>query len=91
MRWTDEQLREYQARRAARSGNGSGARKEELKDADTRKADNQAGISKVDIPMRAKFRVSVDLFYSDKRRRDGDGAATTLADCIITARRRLLD
>lgn len=91
MRWTNEQLREYQARRAARSGNGSSAGKKELKDADTRKADNQAGVSRVDIPMRAKFRVSVDLFYSDKRRRDGDGAATTLADCIISARRRLLD
>lgn len=37
------------------------------------------------------YRVTINLRYSTKRRRDIDGAASTLLDAIIAARRRLLD
>ena len=91
MKFTYEQLAEYERRRAARARARAGAREEEQQAPDARPDDHEAGIPEVDSTVHPTFRVSVDLFYSDRRRRDGDGAATTLADCIITARRRLLD
>lgn len=90
-RWTKEQLHEYEQRRAARKRHGTCPGVQEQQVAVQREVDNQTGIQEVDGGVRPEFRVSVDLFYANKRRRDGDGAATTLADCIVTARRRLLD
>ncbi len=37
-----------------------------------------------------RFRVTIALRFSDRRRRDPDGCATTILDALITAR-RLLD
>ena len=37
-----------------------------------------------------RFRVSVTLLMSDQRDRDPDGAVSTLMDCLVSARRRLL-
>lgn len=38
-----------------------------------------------------RFRITATFFYSDELRRDGDGAYTTIQDCIIVARGRLVD
>ena len=45
---------------------------------------------KVDARVHPSFRVTVILSYSDRRRRDIDGAASTVLDCIVTASRRFV-
>ena len=42
-----------------------------------------------DASNRAKFRVTIDLLISDKRKRDPDGAINTVMDCLVGAVRRL--
>jgi hypothetical protein len=42
----------------------------------------------VDGAVHPKFRITVVLKFSDQRRRDGDGAYTTILDCLIIAARR---
>jgi len=37
-----------------------------------------------------KFRVTIVFNFSDDRRRDLDGAATTILDCLVATRRRLV-
>lgn len=44
----------------------------------------------MDAASHGAFRVAISLRFSDRRRRDPDGCASTLLDCLIAAR-RLLD
>lgn len=90
MRWTKEQLDEYEARRARGVGDRKRPVKEEQQNADTRSSDNKARVSKVDGKVHPRFRVTIVLWYSDNRRRDADGGATTILDCLIDARRRFV-
>jgi hypothetical protein len=45
---------------------------------------------KADGTNHRKFRVTIIFNYSDNRRRDLDGAAATILDCLMAARRRLM-
>jgi hypothetical protein len=38
-----------------------------------------------------RFRVTANFRFSDRRRRDLDGCTATVMDCLVNARRRLLD
>lgn len=54
-------------------------------------ADNEAGIATTDGGDHGVFEVAVTFRFPDRRRRDLDGCISTLLDCLIHARRRLLD
>lgn len=51
---------------------------------------NQPQATEVDERSYGQFHVAITLFVSDERERDGDGAESTLLDCLIAARKRLL-
>jgi hypothetical protein len=53
--------------------------------------DNQARVPENHGQDHGVFRLSVVVRVSDRRRRDLDGILSTLCDCLIRARRRLLD
>lgn len=53
-------------------------------------AHHEPEAAKVDGELHPRFRVTVTLYVSDNRRRDADGALSTIMDCVIAARRRLL-
>lgn len=85
MRWTKEQYADYIAkdkRRRARPIH------EEQQDVDGQKANHKARTSDVDGDSHPKFRVAITLYVSDARRRDADGALTTILDCLVHAVRR---
>jgi hypothetical protein len=50
---------------------------------------DKARKKKVDGASHPKYRVSITLKVSDNARRDGDGGASTLLDCLVHAARRL--
>lgn len=56
--------------------------------ADTRKANHKSGPAKVDAQMHRQFSLTIVIQVSDNRRRDLDGALSTILDCLIVARRR---
>lgn len=92
MRFTQQQVDEHNRRIAgkadgARPGAGAGEKKQQ--DADAGKVDHKTGVSEVDGSVRPQFRVTVTLGYGDERRRDADGAVSTILDCLIAARRQL--
>ena len=89
-RWTLDELRAYEARNAAGTGYRSGTGIQEQQAADSGQAGDETRVPEVDEEVRGRFRISVDLYYQDRRRRDVDGAASTLADIIVATRRRLL-
>jgi len=80
-----------EANRARRAQDGSCAIHEEPKDDYAGKINHKARKAKVDAAMRAQFRISIDFRFSDRLRRDLDGEATTILDCLVATRRRLLD
>jgi len=85
-RWTAQDYADYQAKRErvrARPVH------EELKDVDRPKANHKTRKARVDEAVHPKFRVTVTLRVSDKLRRDGDGALTTLLDCLVNTQGRL--
>jgi len=84
-RWTEKDLESYQAKRERVR---SRPIIQELKDVDRPKANHQAGKAGVDGQVHPKFRIAITLLVSDKRCRDGDGALSTLLDCVVTASRR---
>lgn len=51
--------------------------------------DKQSRVKGMDGAMHGQFRVTIILRMSDNRRRDIDGGAATLLDCLIAARRRM--
>lgn len=51
-------------------------------------SDNPKG-KETDEGHRTRFRVTIDLLISDKRKRDPDGAINTVMDCLVGAVRRL--
>ena len=92
MRWTKEQLDEYEARRRAKgAGYRSGAVQEKQQDDNPREAHHKPEVPDVEQVVCPKFRVSVVLHYSDLRRRDIDGGLSTLLDALVTARGRFVD
>ncbi len=89
MRITNEQYQAIVARQAARKRTGPRPVVQEQQDADTGTPDHESQETEVDGPVHRQFRVTIDVFMSDKRRRDLDGCTSTLLDCLIAARRRL--
>jgi len=90
MRWTQQEYEAYLARRG-QSGNSRdrpGAQLQKQQDVDAGKDHNKPGKAKVDEASHPKFRVRVVLRYSDNRRRDIDGALSTVLDCVVRAFRR---
>lgn len=71
-------------------GDRSGSSHEKFKDAVPRKAHHKPKETKMDEGGGYVYSVSIKLMYGDKRRRDADGAVTTILDCLVAAR-RLLD
>lgn len=55
-----------------------------------RPASDQPKASPVDATVHSRFEVRIALRFSDRRRRDPDGCASTILDCLVAAR-RLLD
>lgn len=53
--------------------------------------DYEAGISGIDGGDHGLFQVTITLRYPDQLRRDPHGSAETILDCLVRARRRLLD
>lgn len=98
MRWTPEQFDDYNRRRveAGHTRIRTGPVIQELK-ADCVQPQYQAPVhmhgqeeKAVDGQRYPQFRVSITYFVSDRRRRDAWGMAETVADCIVSATRRLL-
>lgn len=91
MRITNDQYQAILARQAARKR--TGARPIVQEQQDDRKGTPHHGPeeAEVDGPVQGRFRVTIDVFVSDKRRRDLDGAASTLLDCLISTRRLLAE
>lgn len=65
------------------------ASNEEQQDADKRKVDNKARKTGMDEKGHPQFKLTVTILVSDNRRRDIDGALSTLLDCLIAAGRQL--
>lgn len=89
VKWSEQDAAAFAIRRATNSGKPR-SELQELKDAHAGKADNKARAPKVDGGVHPRFHISIDLLVSDERERDGDGAESTLLDCVIHARKRLL-
>lgn len=71
-------------------GAGSCTGNEEQQDANAGPVDHESEAAALDAALCSKFRVSIVLYVSDYRRRDPDGALSTIMDCITSARRRLV-
>ena len=89
-RWTADQLKDYEHRMSASRRNRKCSGDEKQQDAVPGQADNKPKAPEMDGSVYPKFRVSIALMFSDNRKRDMDGAATTLLDCITHTVRRLL-
>ena len=76
---------------STRQRSGAYTEQEEQQVSDTGKADNKTRVSKGDKENHRRFRVRITFRFSDNRRRDLDGGLSTVLDCIIAARGRLLD
>lgn len=80
---------------ALRSGNRTRSKFQKFKDDSASEGksagdvDNRSEETKVDGEMCAEYGITVTLLVSDNRDRDGDGAFSTLQDCIIRAVGRL--
>lgn len=97
-----EPARTIRKAKARRSGvEGHRAFVQELENADhqepTREApaapdvDHETGVSGIDGADHGVFQITIALRYPDRLRRDPHGAAETILDCLVRARRRLLD
>lgn len=86
--FTPEWYERYQAKQRNRAEAlrvGARAKHEELKDAGTGKAHHKTSNPTLDGKGHPKYRISIDLLISDRRRRDIDGNATTLLDSLVHA------
>jgi hypothetical protein len=55
-----------------------------------RKSHHKPKASEVDEGRDRRFRITITFGVSDRRERDGDGAESTLLDCLVRARQRLM-
>lgn len=99
-RWSKEDFEAYERKRANPSSHSRQPRPrdEKLQDAHNQStgkaaektnADNSPREAALDGRNHPKFHIAVTLHCSDNRRRDIDGALSTLLDCLITSRRLL--
>lgn len=90
-RWSEQDAINYAKRRsqAVRAGDRSLPVVQKLEDVSAREADNSPEEAEVDGSVHPRFAVTITLLTSDKRRRDADGAMSTLLDCLVKAVRRL--
>jgi hypothetical protein len=94
--WTLEQLKSTKAGAkqlnapAPHPGHGTATGVQKLQDAHTGQADNGSQKPEVDEGSGGQYRFSIIVQVSDASARDGDGCCSTLLDCVIHARRRLL-
>lgn len=65
------------------------AKLQKRQDDHTGKADHKTRKTSMDGEVHPKFHATITLFVSDNRRRDGDGAESTILDCIVHSFRRL--
>lgn len=86
MRWSREQLEEYQS---GRSRNRSSPQFQKLQDDRPRTADHRPQEAGMDGEVYPEFCITAEIRISDERDRDNDGAYSTLQDCLITAIGRL--
>ena len=88
--WQKSNVESYERRQNRAGGEGTRPRAvlQEQQNVDSRKIDHRPKKAKVDGKVHPKFRVAITLFVSDKKRRDGDGAATTLLDALVESVRR---
>ena len=85
-RWTAQDYAYYQAKRERVR---PCPQLQEQQDMDGKEANHKTRKARVDAAVHPKFRIAITLLVSDKRGRDGDGALSTLLDCLVTAARRL--
>lgn len=88
--WSKEDAARYAIRRASRARNRACPELQEQQASHPREADHKPQTPKVDGAVRGQFHAAITLLVSDERERDGDGAESTLLDCLIDARERLL-
>lgn len=62
---------------------------QEQQNAHSGKANHRPKEAEEDGRDHPRFEVSVDLLVSDERRRDADGALSTLLDCLVQALRKV--
>jgi len=91
MKWTDEQLQAYNARRdrAGHQGAGTHPGIQKQKADNAGKAHHRPSRAKMDEAVCVVFHLAIEVHVSDRRRRDLDGALATTGDCVIAARRQL--
>jgi len=91
--WTKEQLEAYENRTSSQKHRTRPfvqkyeVHRQESKDQAALHNDGPKK-EKVDGKVHPKFRVTIILRYADRRRRDIDGSASTILDCLVTATRR---
>ena len=91
-RWTKEEYERYQKdTHNIDQRNRACASKEELKVPCARKVDHQPEIPGMDETVQVPYTISVVCKYSDERRRDLDGALSTLLDCIVDVAKEIND
>lgn len=100
--FSNEPARPVRQRKTPKAGReGKRAFVQELQNADRQKPaghtagetfdDHQAGTPTTYGGDYGKFRVAITFLMPDRRRKDIDGMCSTILDCLIRARRRLLD
>ena len=89
--WDVQKLSEFYERRNRAGDKRTGPRAvdEKQQDADPWKAHHKTRVPRVDRAVHPKFRVTVTLYVADQRRRDADGAYTTILDALVKSVRRL--
>lgn len=99
-RWTEDELRSYELRTAARArviARANATVVQEQKDgssrSDERKTqnDHRTEGESAQEETGGRFAVRIVVGLSDNRTRDLDGILATVMDCLIAARRRLME
>src|SRR5574342_341655 len=62
---------------------------EELQGESAKRDLHETKVRQMDAGVQRQFRVRVTLRVSDNRKRDADGALSTILDCLVAAARRL--
>lgn len=85
MRWTQKEYAEFLARQSKASTPGNSVLVQEQQVASARPIDNKARTPRKDGAIHPRFTVTVTCRFSDNRRRDLDGCAATVLDCLTRA------
>ena len=88
--WTYADLAKHEQRRKPEAAGEPCPKLQEQQASDAGSAHHKSKAPKVDAASGGEFCIAITLGASDRRRRDGDGAESTILDCLVTARRRLL-